>query len=108
MQSFQNMLGFDKESVNVVEPTIGGFCDQWTGPALKDPAVLHLPPDDRIADNANAMSICNSNWTFQEAAFLHPGRAGHFAVAVEREPGGKDGIMVLLSTRVDNGHSCPC
>ena len=38
--------------------------------------------------------------SFEETALLQPGRAGHFAVAVEREPGAEHRIRVGLAARV--------
>src|SRR5574342_861333 len=101
------MFGLDEETVDIVEPAIGCFSHQWTGPALKDRALLHLPSNNGIVNNTDAVRVGNPDRTFEEAAFLHPCRAGHLTVAVEREPGRKDGIMIRTATRVDNGDTRP-
>src|SRR5262245_5190115 len=66
----------------------------------------YLPLDDRVADYTNTVCIGNPNRAFQKTTFLHPGGAGHFAIAVEWEPGCENGIVIVLSTRVDDGHTC--
>src|ERR1041385_6633007 len=102
------MIGFDEEGVDVVEPAIRGFRHEGAGPALKNSAVFHLPLNDRVTDNAHTVRISNPNGTFEKAAFLHPCRTGHFAIAIKREPGCKYRIMILFAARVDDGHTCPC
>src|SRR5215212_6685296 len=102
------MVGFDKESVDVIKPPIRCFGDQRARPTLKDPAMLNLPLDDRIADNANAMGVCNSNRTFEKATFLDPRGTCHFTIPVKRKPGCKHRVMILLSTWVDDSDTCPC
>src|SRR5262245_59368167 len=99
------MFGLDEESVDVIEPTIGGLCDKWAGPALKNCVLLNLPLDDRIAHDAHRMGVGAPNRTVETASLLHPGRAGHLAIAIERKPRGKYRIMIFLSARVDDGHA---
>src|SRR6476620_10313091 len=102
------MFGFHKKRIDVVEPAIRGFCYKRAGPTLEDRAVGNLPLDDRIAYHAHAVGVRYPDRTLEKAAFIHPGRASHFAVAVEREPGREDGILIILPTRVEYGHSCAC
>src|SRR5215212_7028184 len=97
------MLRFHKEGVDVIEPAIRSFSDQWAGPALKDPAMCHLPLNNRVAHHANTMRVCNPNRTFQKAAFFHPCRACHLTVPVEGEPGCEDRVMDFRTTWVNNG-----
>jgi hypothetical protein len=60
--------------------------------------------DDRVAHHANAVRIGDHHRTFKETGFLDPGGAGHFAVAVERPPAGKNGIAHgILPTRENGG-----
>jgi hypothetical protein len=93
------------EAVHVVQPAISGFGDHRAGPALIKCIVLCLPVNDRIADNSYGMCIGNSNRTFEHAALIHPGGAGHFAVAVKCKCAGKNRFMVPFSARVNDGHS---
>src|SRR5688572_32289912 len=53
-----------------------------------------FPLDDGIAHDANAVRIRDRDWPLEHAALLDPRRAGHFAVAVEREPGSEHGIRI--------------
>src|SRR5689334_4887818 len=99
------MFRLDKESVDIVQPAIRRFRHQRTGPTLEDPAVLDLPLDDRIADNADAMRVGDPNRALEKAAFLHPGRAGHFAISVKGKPTCKDRVMLVLTARVDDRYS---
>src|SRR6185503_16171846 len=101
------MFGFHKEGVDVIEPAIRCFRHKRTRPALKDCAMFDLPLDDRIADHTNAVGVRDPNRTFKKAALFHPGRACHFAIAVEWEPGCENRVMVILSTRVEYGDTCP-
>ena len=107
LQCLPDMLGFDVESVHIVEPAIGRLGDNRAGPALIDRVVLRLPVDDRIAHDADGMGVCDPDGTFQHAAFLHPGGARHLTVAVECKGPRKDRFVILLSTRMDDGNACP-
>src|SRR6185503_14009196 len=99
------MFRLDEESVDVIEPAIGGFCHQRARPTLKNRILIYLPLDDRVAHDTHGMCIRNPDRTFKKAAFLHPGRAGHLAVAIEWEPRCKYGIVIFLPARMNNGHA---
>jgi hypothetical protein len=49
--------------------------------------------------------VGNRHRTFEQPALLHPRRARHLAVAIQREPRGEDRIGVGFPTRVNDGHT---
>ena len=64
----------------------------------------HAPLNDGITHHANAMRIRDHHRPFEKARFFHPGRAGHFAIAVERPPPGEDRIAHgIFSARKNRG-----
>src|SRR5215216_3194792 len=101
------MLRLNEKGIDIIQPSVGGFSHEGSRPALEDTTVFHLPLNDGVPHNAHAVCVCNPNGTFEETAFLHPGGAGHFAVAIKGEPSCEYGIVYILSARVDNGHSRP-
>src|SRR5690606_24936501 len=58
---------------------------------------------DRVAHDADAVRVGDRDRTLEKTALLDPRRAGHLAVAVQREPPGEDRIGIRLSARVDDG-----
>ena len=51
------------------------------------------------------MSVGNGDGAFEEAGFLYPRGARHFAIAVLREPAGVDGVGILATTGEDDGNA---
>ena len=45
-----------------------------------------------IAHHTDAVRVGDHHRAFEKSGLFHPGRAGHFAVAVLGEPAGKNGI----------------
>jgi hypothetical protein len=66
-------------------------------------AALDLPGDDRVAHHADAVGVGDHDRTVEKAGVVDPGGAGHFAVAVEGEPGGEDGVVGSLAAGMDGG-----
>ncbi len=87
------MLGLHVKAVDVVEPAVPCFRHDGKRPPVAGGiglAVRHSPLNDSVADDADAMRVGDHHGTFEEAGFLDPSRAGHFAVAVLREPAGEN------------------
>src|SRR4029077_7027333 len=91
----EGVLGLDVKPVDVVEPAVPRFGDDGERPPVAGRiglAVRDAPLNDRVADHADAVRVGDHHWAFEEAGLFDPGRAGHFAVAVERPPAGEHRI----------------
>ncbi len=106
----EGVLGLDVETVDVVEPAIPSFGDDRERPPVAGGvglAMRNAPLDDRVADDADAVCVGDHHWTLEKAGLLHPSCAGHFPIAVERPPTGKDriahGIFTARENRGDAG-----
>src|SRR5262249_52520647 len=99
LQCRADMLVLDMEAVAVVEPTVPGLGDHRHGPRLDKILLVHLPGNNRVADDADAMGIGDQNGAFEETGLFDPGRAGHLAVAIQGKPGSEDGVVGLLASR---------
>src|ERR1700737_3471503 len=51
------------------------------------------------------MGIADHDRPVEKSGVVNPGGAGHFAVAVEREPGGEDGVSGGFAARENGGDS---
>ena len=96
VQRLESMFLANVESVDVVERPIVSFCDYGKSPpdAWDDRTNVFLVPhplNHRIPDDADAMCIRYQDRTFEEAGFLHPRRARHFSVPVQRVPTSEHG-----------------
>ena len=91
------------EAVDVVEAAVVGLGHDRQPPRLQRVLQRVLPLDDRVAHHAHAVGVGDRYRSFEQPAFLHPGRPRHLPVAVQREPGGKDRIGVGLTARVHHG-----
>ena len=67
--------------------------------------MLYLPGDDRVADHADAVRVGDHHGAVEKAGVVDPGGAGHFAVAVEGEPGGENGVVTGFAAGMDCGDS---
>jgi hypothetical protein len=108
IKSVPGILGFHMESVDVVEVAVPGFGDNGQGPPVAfhiGGAMLNFPGDDRIAHHADAVGIGDHDGAIEESGIVDPGRASHFAIAVQCEPGGEYGIIARLAARVDGRDS---
>ena len=108
VEGVEGIFGMDVKSVDVVEPAVPGFGDHGERPPVTfhvRRAVLDLPGDDGIADDADAVRVRDHDRAIEKAGVFHPGGAGHFAVAVEGEPSGEDGVVGSLAARMNGGHS---
>jgi hypothetical protein len=102
VQCGKHVLRLHVKAVDVVEASIEGFGDDRKSPRLETWA-LHLPLKNRVAYDANAVRIRDGHGTLEESRLLQPCRAGHLAVAIQREPRTEHGIGVVLATRMDDG-----
>ena len=106
----EGVLGLDVETVDVVEPAVPGLGDDGQRPPVAAGiglAVGDAPLDDGVAHDADAVGVGDHHGAFEEAGFFDPGGAGHFAVAVVREPAGEDGIHHgIFAARENGGNAC--
>ena len=98
----EHVLGLHVEAVDVVEQAVVGLGHDRQAPGLQA-RPRHLPLEDRVAHDADAVRVGDRDRALEEAALLEPRRPGHLAVAVEREPGAEHGIAARLAARVDDG-----
>ena len=106
VEGVPGVFGLHVESVDVVEIAVPGFGDDRKRPPVAfhiGRAVLDLPGDDGVANHANAVRVGDHDGAIEESGVVDPGCAGHFAVAVEREPGGENGVVAGLSARMNGG-----
>ena len=61
--------------------------------------MIGKPFERRVAHDADAASASDEDRRFENAAFLHPMRAGHVAVAVSCEEARENGASVSLAAR---------
>src|SRR5205823_4416985 len=89
VQRAKGVLRMHMESIGVVQPAIPSLRYHGQRPpvlGLFRLAVFHAPCDDGIAHYPHAMGVGDHHRAFQEARLLYPGGAGHFSIAVFREP----------------------
>ena len=101
----EHMLRLHVEAIDVVQTAVVGLGDDRQPPRLQHVLLGNLPPDDGVPHDADAVGIGHRHRPFQQPALLDPGRAGHFAVAVQREPRGEDRLRVAFPARVDHRHT---
>src|SRR5437868_5834949 len=102
IQGMKRMLRLHVKSIYVVQIAIPGLGDNGQRPPialLVRWAVLHAPCDDGVANHADAMRVGDHDGTVEKAGLFYPGRAGHFAIAVEGEPSGKYRVFGILAPR---------
>src|SRR5256885_6568175 len=51
------------------------------------------PGNHGVARDSDAVGVGQHDRALQKSALLYPGSAGHFAVAIQREIAGEDGIV---------------
>ncbi len=84
-----DVLGPHVKAVDVVEVAVPGLGHDGQRPpvaARVRGACPHAPGDGGIAHDTDAVRVREQHRSLELAGFLEPGRAGHLAVAVEREP----------------------
>ena len=106
----ENVGLLDVESVDVVQKSVPGLGHHGQRPLVGDvdgglAGVLDAPFDIGIANGADAMCVSDQDRPVQPSGFFQPGGAGHFTVAVQREPSAEDGRAGLLAVRPDGGNS---
>ena len=92
-ESLESVPGFYVKAVDIVQPAIISLRHNRQRPWLKEKVFLCLPLNDRVPNDAHAVSVGDRDGTFEKPGFFHPRRTGHLAVAVERKPAGEDGIF---------------
>ncbi len=101
------MFGLDVKAVGVVEKTVPGLGDHRQRPPVAGGVGVslgHSPRDHRVAGDADAVGVGDHHWTLEEPRLVDPGRAGHLAVAVEREPAREHRVgQGALAAREDGG-----
>ena len=66
--------------------------------------MIDAPLNDRVANDADAVSVGDHHRAFEKSGFFDPGRAGHFAVAIVSEPAGENRIAHgFCAARKDRG-----
>jgi hypothetical protein len=94
------------KSVDVIEVAIPGFGNHGQRPPVAfriGLAALNFPGYYGIADHTYAVRVCDHDGAVEKAGILEPSGSGHLAVAVEREPAAKDGIVPILPARKNGG-----
>ena len=106
-QRLRSVLGSDVETVDVVEVAVPGLGHHRQRPPVARcirATGTHALGDHRIAHHADAVRVGQHHRAFQLAGFLEPCRAGHLAVAVEREPRAEHrSVEAVVATRQDRG-----
>jgi hypothetical protein len=100
----KHVLGPHMKAVDVVEPAVIGLRHDRQAPRLQ-PGPAYLPLQDRITHHANAVRIRDRDRIFHKAAFLDPRRAGHLAIAVEREPRAEYRVRARFAAGQDHRHA---
>src|SRR5437773_7098586 len=96
VESMKRVLGLYMEAVDVIQPSIPGLCDDGQRPPVAfhiGMAVLYLPRDHSVTDDADAMRIRDHYGPVEKAGIFQPGCAGHLPVAVFREPSSEDAVF---------------
>ncbi len=99
----EHVLRCDMESADVIERAVVGLRDHRKPPRLQRVLQPDFPADDRVAHDAHAVGVRDGDRPLEQTAFLHPGRPGHLAVAVQREPGREHRIGIRLAPRMHDG-----
>jgi len=84
----------------VVEPAVPGFGDDGEGPPVAfhvGRALVNLPGDDGVADDAHAVGVGNHDGAVEEAESSTQVVPVISPYAVEGEPGGEDGVVASLA-----------
>ncbi len=69
--------------------------------------MLHAPGNHRVAHHAHAVRVRDHHRAIEEARIFDPCGPGHFAVAVEGEPAGKDRILKIVAAGKNGSHTRP-
>src|SRR5262245_57880548 len=78
----EDMSRLHMKAVDVVERSVPRLGDNRKSPRLKA-RTIHLPFEDGIANDANAVRVGDGDGSFEDAGLLKPRGPGHLAVAVE-------------------------
>ncbi len=105
----RDILWFQVEAIDVVQPAVPRLRHDRQAPpvtSLVRRPMRQAPGDDRVARHADTVGVRNYDRPFEESAFLHPGRAGHFAIAVQAESAGVNRIVErVMAARNNRGHA---
>src|SRR5277367_3150801 len=97
------------ETIDVVQIAVPCLGNYWKRPPILERnrrAMLELPIDHGVSDNADAVGVGDHYRPVEKSRFFDPGSACHFAIAVFGEPSRKHGIYSGLSTRENCCHAC--
>ena len=108
----EDVLWLDVQAIGVVQKTVIGLGDNGQRPeAIADgirtgaAMMIRLPPDVGVAHGAHAVRVGDEDGAIDEPGFFHPGSAGHFAVAVLREPAAEGGSVGIPAARPNHRHA---
>ena len=90
------MFRLHVKTVDIVQPTIPGFRHNRKRPPIVVGPILpvrHTPLNRGISHDSYAVRVRNHHRADKKSRLLDPGRTGHFAIAVQRPPTGKDRIV---------------
>src|SRR6266700_3740583 len=69
--------------------------------------MFDLPCNHCVAHHPDAMCIRDHYWPIEETRVIDPGRARHFAIAVQSKPSRENCIIAGLTTRMDGRDTGP-
>ncbi len=105
----QGIVGRDVEAVDVVQPAVPGLADDRQRPrdGARGPA-LDLRPDERVADDPDAVGVRQADRSAEQAGLTDPLEAGQLAVPVEPMRSGEHGLDPCVTVvRDDHGDPGP-
>src|SRR5205807_9441254 len=91
-----DVFRFNVKTIDVVEPAVPslGHHGETPGETFRvRAAVSETPGNHGVTGDSDAVGVGEHDRAFQKSALLHPGSAGHFTVAIEREIAGEDGMI---------------
>lgn len=103
----KRMLLRQWEALDVAEPAIVGLGDDRQMEGLGS-AIANCNGRDGVSDDADLVSVGDPDRRAEQALLREPRKAGHFAVAIEREGAGEDVIGPdFRPARPDGGDAGP-
>ena len=106
VEGVEGVFGLHVESVDVVEIAVPGFGDYGQRPPVAFHVGLPCLTFQAMTASRTTPTLCVlviMHGSVEEAGIVNPGGAGHFAVAVEGEPGGENGVVAGLAAGMNGG-----